>query len=246
MARRKFSSKASERLGHYVYMYVDPRDDAVFYVGKGTKNRCFRHLTLGDGSTKSERISELRTLGHEPRIEILRHGLTSDEAHHIESAAIDLLGLTELTNKVAGRHASLRGRAEVGELQSTLDAVPVAIEHRCILITINKNFTHGMSVHEIYDATRSAWVANPERRNPEYALSVFRGVIREVFSISAWVEGGTTMKTRDKDGRSKPREGRMEFVGQVAPDDVRRRYVGRSLAHTHKPGAQNPIRYENC
>jgi len=33
--RNMFSGKAKERLRHYVYLYIDPRDDKVFYVGKG-------------------------------------------------------------------------------------------------------------------------------------------------------------------------------------------------------------------
>lgn len=28
-----------EQLGHYVYLYVDPRTDEPFYVGKGVGNR---------------------------------------------------------------------------------------------------------------------------------------------------------------------------------------------------------------
>lgn len=246
MPHKKLSTKAREKLRSYVYLYIDPRDNSVFYVGKGTNNRCFSHLSDNNESHKAARIAELKKLGHEPRIEILRHGLTSDEAHHVESAAIDLLGLHALTNRVTGHHTTAQGRAEINELQTILDARTVDITHPCVLITINRMFTHGMSVHEIYDATRSAWVVNPERHNPELALSLFQGVIREVFEIAAWVPGGTTMKQRDAGGRAEPRLSRYEFVGQVAEPEIRNRYVGKAPGLDIRPGAQNPIRYVNC
>ena len=30
----------AEKLGYYVYLYVDPRDGKVFYIGKGKGERC--------------------------------------------------------------------------------------------------------------------------------------------------------------------------------------------------------------
>lgn len=248
MARMKFSNTTCKRLGHYVYLYIDPRDQRVFYVGKGLNNRCFSHLNDLKDTAKVQRIQELRKLDLEPIIEILRYGLTESEALQVESAAIDLLGLDELTNKVHGHGSSSVGRSGVDELNATLDAREVQIDqnHKVILININKNFVYGMSVHELYDATRCAWRVSPERHNPEFAFSVFRGVVREVFTISGWLPGGTTMKSGDRDGRPIPREGRWEFVGQVAEPDIRKKYIGKSVSSYWKKGAQNPIMYVNC
>lgn len=33
------------RLGYYVYLYIDPRDQRPFYVGKGKNERAFSHLS---------------------------------------------------------------------------------------------------------------------------------------------------------------------------------------------------------
>lgn len=33
-----------EQLGHYVYLYVDPRTGEPFYVGKGVGNRILAHF----------------------------------------------------------------------------------------------------------------------------------------------------------------------------------------------------------
>jgi hypothetical protein len=241
-----FSQKAIEQLKHYVYLYIDPSTDEVFYIGKGRGNRCFTHLHDKSESEKVSKIAELLKLGREPRIEILRYGLTEAEALQVESAAIDLIGIVKLTNRVRGHGSFGNDRTDVKYLNAQLDAKLADIKHPAILININQNFRFGMTTHEIYDATRSAWNVNPTRNGARYALSVFRGVVREVFSITGWVPGGTTMKVTDADGRASPRTGRWEFVGQVAEDDVRSKYVSRSVAHYFKPGARNPILYVNC
>ena len=38
-----FSPITQERIGSYVYMLIDPRDNKIFYVGEGQGNRVFDH-----------------------------------------------------------------------------------------------------------------------------------------------------------------------------------------------------------
>jgi hypothetical protein len=38
----------AEKLRYYVYLYVDPRDGKVFYIGKGKEERCLDHLFKDD------------------------------------------------------------------------------------------------------------------------------------------------------------------------------------------------------
>ena len=76
-----FSAKVREKLRYYVYLYVDPRTDTVFYVGKGRGNRAFSHLRDRSESGKVEVIEELDKLGKEPRIEILRYGMSPQELY---------------------------------------------------------------------------------------------------------------------------------------------------------------------
>lgn len=191
-------------------------------------------------------ISELNKLGQKFNIEILKYGLSEDEALLVEATAIDLVKIDSLTNRVHGHGSRFGGRAGVDELAARLDAKEVDITEPVILVTINREYRFGMTIHELYDATRSAWKMTPTKHDAKFAMSVFDGVVREVFEIANWVPGGSTMRIRDKDGRSPDRSQRWEFVGQVAKDHVRKKYVGRSVAHYSKQGARNPIRYINC
>jgi hypothetical protein len=244
----RFSPKVCERLGWYVYLFIDPRDGKPFYVGKGKANRCFAHLKVRRLCAKTERIGELRKLGKVPRIEILKYGLTEAEAFLVESAAIELLGFDLLTNEVRGHHALDRAKAGVVEIEEELSAMPVEVRHKVILITINKLYRPGMPLPDLYDATRSAWKVNPELHQPEYAFSVYRGIVRAAFEITRWLPAGSTLKTYEHDGYRPegPRAGRWEFVGLRAPDTVWRRYVGKSVRKYIVQGAQNPIQYVGC
>ena len=88
----------------YVYVYIDPRNGKPFYIGKGKGNRLFAHLKDRSDKQKVARIAEIRRGRKEPRIEILRYGLSDLEAHLVEAASIDLIGKAMLTNRMAGHH----------------------------------------------------------------------------------------------------------------------------------------------
>lgn len=105
-------ASVARRLGWYVYLYVNPLDEKVFYVGKGKGARCLAYLDVGGRSDKARIIRDIRRAGKEPRIDILAHGLRDEQtAFRVEAAAIDLLRLDELANAVRGKHALKLGRA---------------------------------------------------------------------------------------------------------------------------------------
>ena len=125
------------------------------------------------------------------------------------------------------------------------DQTSVEVEEPALLIRINQLYEPGMSAGELYDATRGVWVLGGRRVKVRYACAVVGGSIVEVYTIDKWHPAGSTpYSSRVID---LPRYlGRWEFTGQVAPDAVRNKYLGRSVAHYFCRGAANPVMYVNC
>ncbi len=223
----------------YVYIYSDPRNGKPFYIGKGRGNRVFSHLNDTTDSEKTAKIASIRDSGTEPQIDILRYGLTDAEASLVEAAAIDLIGVSCLTNLVAGHHSRSFGRIGLTELIQMLQAQPVDVHHKALLITINRLYRSNMTSEELYEATRGVWKVGSRRENAEYGMAVYQGIVREVYRIKQWYEAGTlTYNTRSEEEVNV--RGRWEFEGEIATD-IRDEYVGNSVG----PGGQNPIRYKN-
>lgn len=240
---REFSPEVARKLGHYVYLYVDPITNDIFYVGKGRGNRAFSHLADTSESEKAERIAEIRRAGREPIVEILVHGLkTQEEAYRVEAAAIDLLGKGQLTNAVRGWRSGTYGRMSAEQIEAQYGADEVEVTHPAILIKINQLFRYGMTPLELYEATRGHWVVGENREKAELALAVFEGVVQEVYRVESWFPAGSTFFQREGMALGTKR---WEFVGRIAEDEVRDAYRMKSVRHYWGPGAQNPIRYVN-
>jgi hypothetical protein len=72
------------------------------------------------------------------------------------------------------------------------------------------------------------WVLGPQRERARYTFAVFEGSVREVYEIEQWLRGGSTFYTRPaKDVRD---PARWEFVGRLAPEPIRRRYIDRDVS----------------
>lgn len=241
---QSFSASVAHRLRHYVYLYINPIDEQVFYVGKGRGNRAFVHLDDPGPSAKAELIAEIRQAGHEPRIEILVHGLESEEvALKIEAAVIDLFGPDRLTNEVRGYHSRSHGRMQLAQVKAIYEARPAEIAEPALLIRVNKLYRYTMTPLELYEATRVAWKIGPDRDKVKFAMPVYAGVIREVYEIQAWFPEGSTFLSRKTP--NPPAPNRWEFIGRIAGDSIRKKYLYRSVAHYFPKASQNPILYVN-
>lgn len=243
---KRLPQRAIENLGYYVYLYINPIDNQVFYVGKGKGNRVLAHLSDETETRKAEIIKSIRSQGKEPRIEILVHGLDSNEdALKIESAAIDLIGVNKLSNQVRGYGSSQVGRASLKQLVVLYDSEKVEIDDPVLLIRINREYRYDLSEDELYEVTRGVWRIGERREKATYALSVFRGLVREVYQIDEWLPAGTTeYKLRGREEVDRP--GRWEFIGRKAPDTIRNKYIDKSVEDYFPLRSQNPITYVNC
>ena len=236
----KITSEVAKILKSYVYVYIDPRNGKPFYIGKGKGNRLFSHLWDQSDVEKVARIDEIRRSGKEPRIEILRYGLSDLEAHLVEAASIDLIGKAKLTNRMSGHHEGSFGRITSQRVISMLTAKKIKVHHKAILLTINRFYRSDMSPEELYEVTRGIWRAGePNRNKVEFAMALYQGIVLEVYRINQWHPAGT-LKYNTRDSSDFKNSGRWEFSGSIAKD-IREEYIDFSVG---KAG-QNPIRYVN-
>ena len=238
-----FPNEVAEQLRHYVYAYIDPRDNEIFYIGKGCGNRAFSHLNDLTETYKTKRIASIRQAGLSPEIDIIVHGLDEEEALRIEAICIDLLGFNALTNLVTGHRLNWGGRGSVEQINDEFCAKVVEVKEAAIAITINQSYYYGMKAADLYDATRGIWRVGQRCETAEIALAVYRGIVKEVYAISEWHPAGTTEyhnRTFNRQGL----RGRFEFVGKVAKAELRKKYIGKRIGVAKS--TQNPIRYINC
>jgi hypothetical protein len=234
----------ARKLGHYVYLLINPLDKSIFYVGKGRGKRVLAHLQDARRSRKTGVLNRIRAAGETPGIDILAHGLRNEEmAFRIEAGVIDVLGLPALTNEIRGWETKKFGRLPLKDIVALYRKKRITIKEPGIVIRINRLYRPGMTPTELYDATRGVWVVGPQREKAKYAFAIFGGVIREVYEIAHWLPAGSTLSTRSPGDIRAP--GRWEFVGRVAPERLRKRYLGRYVGHTFRQGSQNPISYVN-
>jgi hypothetical protein len=246
-----FSNSVVRELKYYVYIYSNPITNEIFYVGKGKDNRVFSHLNDALESKKVAYIADLRNKGLEPKIEILIHGLEDEiTALRVESAIIDLIGINDLTNQKSGYKSALFGRMSIEQINSAYNRQRVEITEPAILIRINQAFRYSMSEIELYDYTRGQWKIKPETaKQAKYGFSIYKGIVQEVYEILNWYEAGKTLNVRKNlmyiERADEAIEGRYEFIGNIAPDEIRNKYKFKSVEHYFNKGNSNPIMYLN-
>jgi hypothetical protein len=237
----EFPKSVIEKLGYYVYFLIDPRNNEIFYVGKGVGNRVFQHINSAikspQESDKLNRIRSIQTKGMQVRHIIHRHGLTENEALEVEASLIDYIGIRGLTNVVNGQDSNFRGSMSAVEIIAQYKAPKIKIKEPSILIVVNQLFERGMTADDLYEITRGNWVVGLRRENAKFAFSIFHGVVREVYEIKRWFP----IAARRQEQKTRQR---WRFDGAISQE--LQHYVGGSVENYVVYGAQNPIKYVNC
>jgi hypothetical protein len=175
------------------------------------------NLSVGHPGGRSfpflDRIREIEAGGRPVRIDILRYGLSADEARLVEVVAQEALGLrSERGARIeqaggidrGGSDGSARGtssarrtlpaqRTEATGL-NTLLAKPAKIKrsHRVVLLRLGKSCGPGASDAQLDEAIASGWKIGrrwtdpQDRRSPQWALAVVDDVVRAVYRIDGW------------------------------------------------------------
>lgn len=238
---KEFPVSVIEQLNYYVYLLIDPTNEEVFYVGKGTGNRIFSHLNSALSNPEpSDRLDKIRNIqqhGKDVKHIILRHGLVEKEAFEVEAAIIDYLGIKGLTNLKLGHDSRERGLMNAIDIIAQYSARRIEITEPSLLIRVNKLFRYGLDADELYEITRGNWVVGKRREKAKYAFSVYRGIVREVYIINNW------FRVPARSEREKTRM-RWRFDGEIA--DEMAHYFAGDVSHYISKRSQNPIKYLNC
>lgn len=253
----EFSSEVIEKLKHYVYRLVDPRNGQTFYVGEGCGNRVFAHANAVDMSfyqnseflkeedkptdenddpAKIRRIVDIKSKGLNVIHIIQRWGMDAKTAFEVESAFIDYFGLENLTNKIKG-HEDERGMRWTDDLELSMTAKTFDDYPNCpkfIIIKINDyniNRCGGPENNGIYNAVRWCWKVRPSRANKyPYVLAVRYGIVVGVYQIN---ENGWK-KVENSD--------RAYFDGVEAPEEIKKFFLNKKVPERFRM-RQNPASY---
>lgn len=258
-----FSEKALDSLdGFYVYALIDPRNEKVFYIGKGTGNRVFSHEIESGKTPKSEKaklhkIQEIEKDGFAVKRLIVNWGLSEVEAFSSEATLINLLNYIpdmKLTNEVSGHH--VHKALSVEEFELLYGATPLQMEdikHGILVIKINKLYRRDMSDDELYDAVRGYWKASLnsiKTRKIEYVFGVYNGLIVAVYKPDEWhyihekINAPQREKLADEDYERL--KNRIYFVCEDYKklDEDGQFYLHKSIVDLKaNQSAQNPITY---
>ena len=112
------------------------------------------------------------------------------------------------------------------------------ITDNIIIIKINKSYKPGMDADHLYGITRGCWkVSIPYASQADYALAVVYGEVKEVYKILKWV---SALKERRKtiEFNAEIEKGRIIFKGEVASDDVRKKYLAFRYVQSGPDGGQ--------
>lgn len=197
-----FEPAAIEAIGHYVYALFDPRASErslsqIFYVGKGSGNRCFAHaneelskLEIGESELKLRKIKEIReSTGDPPGISIVAHSLSETDAFSLEAT---LIGSLDGLMNIAGGHHQRDYWLEPAHVNARYSE-PIythALDDLAVLVSLNGGGPDGLLSYERIATDQEAlaarvkgqWPVSKEKaRKVGIIVGVYRGLMRVAY-----------------------------------------------------------------
>lgn len=250
------SGESDSKHKYYVYALIDPKDNKIFYIGKGCDDRVFAHEKEAKRYSKLEeeierqkidRINKIKEAGHDVIRIIIHYGLTGEQAHMAEAALISAFQQQgyALTNLVAGYGGVEAITVEEFDRVHGAEVLsPNDIKHRIMVIKINKLYNRNMSKKELYDAVRGIWKANINRaRSVDYVFGVYHSLVVAVYKPTQWYS------CMDAPEHLFPahHKGEKRIKRILFTDDhyqnMDSHYLYKSIDSLYNSKAQNPISY---
>ena len=128
----------------------------------------------------------------------------------------------------------------------------VEIKDAVVAINIHQQFPFARNEDDLYNCTRGLWrLDSQSAARARYLFAVYQGIIKEVYEIHECIPARNETKeywrkrllSQGRDISPAVNDRRCEFIGQIASDDIRMKYVGQRMPVRL---TQNPVRYFNC
>lgn len=242
ISKNEIDALAAEALGSYVYMLTD-KDDKPFYIGKGTGRRVLQHFeeSIKQISKDSTKISHIKRIfeTEEPRIKLLRYNLSTDnndrEAFLVEQVAIDLLGINNLVNEVAGHGTKKLGTRYLDDFLNEYRATPLnAIDLPGTVLGVkisqywnDSAWKNSRTAETLYDASRRAWRIDKNKilekdGSPKikYVLPIADGIVREVYVVTSWHRDELLPKKWRFEGYPAKESNLIKLIGKSSKDSI--------------------------
>lgn len=176
---------------YYVYHLIDPINNVVFYVGKGTGNRhktheskVIRNPLQNCKSEKDKKILSIVNSGYSVKSEIITNNLTEIEALILEENEIEAIGIKNLTNKYkkGGKSGDTSGYVSAGRMLSTywLSLKDV----RCSEIVGEKFGVSLKSIHSELDEIMKSALSCPKMKT-SFITGIGIGIEQSKHSLSS-------------------------------------------------------------
>jgi uncharacterized protein len=250
LTRTSFPPGVAAKLAAYVYLLVDARTGRPFFVGRGRGDRCFRHVEAARTPPPSdvraskppkahrfaavERIREAESDGRPVRIDILRHGLSREQADLVVASVDDALDL----GLAPGPGPQRAPAVELGDALAR--RARIKHSHPLVLLRVGG---HGADAG--YESARHGWrigrrwVDLDSPRSPRWAVLVAGELVEAVYRIEGWEESPPSGPPASRAAE------RFSFTGG-RDAELESRYVGRSVAAYLGTGPPGPVTYVWC
>jgi hypothetical protein len=188
-----------------------------------------------------DKIREVEASGRAVRIDILRYGLSPEEALLVEAAVHDALGFS-------GTPAAGAQRLSTEEISSHLaKRAKFKRAHQVVLLRVGakgsdpsyESARHGWRVGK-------RWIDLESPRSPKWAVIVVGDAVAAVHRIDGWEPAPLRGRSRHTVVETTARSTyRYSFTGTPDPE-LERRYVGKSVASYLGAGTPSPVTYVWC